>query len=149
MKAQSLDAFQVIADPSRRQMLILLSKNSMTINTLAENFLQPTYDKQFHNGDLASHVIVAIMQRGANPKIPALEEIAATAAAIENILLGATGAGVASFWSTGGMTHKLPMKDFLQLKEEDVVMGIIYFGYSDEKSEGKRATSMEEKTKWY
>ena len=32
------DAFQVIADPSRRQILQLLSKNSLTINTLAENF---------------------------------------------------------------------------------------------------------------
>lgn len=38
MKEQTLDAFQVIADPSRRQMLMMLSKNSMTINTIAENF---------------------------------------------------------------------------------------------------------------
>jgi DNA-binding transcriptional ArsR family regulator len=38
MTAQTYDAFQVIADPSRRQMLQLLSKDSMTINALAENF---------------------------------------------------------------------------------------------------------------
>lgn len=38
MTAQNLDVFQVIADPSRRQMLHLLSKDSMTINALAENF---------------------------------------------------------------------------------------------------------------
>jgi DNA-binding transcriptional ArsR family regulator len=38
MSAQILDAFQVIADPSRRQMMQLLSKDSMTINALAENF---------------------------------------------------------------------------------------------------------------
>lgn len=38
MTAQTLDAFQVIADPSRRQMMQLLSKNTMTINALAENF---------------------------------------------------------------------------------------------------------------
>ena len=38
MKTQTLDAFQVIADPSRRQMLMMLSKDSMTINSLAENF---------------------------------------------------------------------------------------------------------------
>src|SRR3982751_860155 len=38
MKAQTLDAFQVIADPSRRKMLMMLSKDSMTINSLAENF---------------------------------------------------------------------------------------------------------------
>jgi DNA-binding transcriptional ArsR family regulator len=38
MRAQTLDAFQVIADPSRRQMLRMLSKDSMTINAMAENF---------------------------------------------------------------------------------------------------------------
>lgn len=38
MATQILDAFQVIADPSRRHMLQLLSKNSLTINSLAGNF---------------------------------------------------------------------------------------------------------------
>ncbi len=38
MQTQTLDAFQVIADPSRRHMLQLLSKESLTINALAENF---------------------------------------------------------------------------------------------------------------
>jgi DNA-binding transcriptional ArsR family regulator len=38
MAQPTLDAFQVIADPSRRQILMLLSKNSLTINSLAENF---------------------------------------------------------------------------------------------------------------
>lgn len=38
MQTQTPDAFQVIADPSRRQMLFMLSKDSMTINSLAENF---------------------------------------------------------------------------------------------------------------
>jgi|SRR5689334_13492958 len=38
MAQPTLDAFQVIADPGRRQMLLLLSKNSLTINNLAENF---------------------------------------------------------------------------------------------------------------
>ena len=38
MQTQTLDPFQVIADPSRRHMLQLLSKESLTINALAENF---------------------------------------------------------------------------------------------------------------
>jgi DNA-binding transcriptional ArsR family regulator len=38
MSTQTFDAFQVIADSSRRQMLMMLSKNSMTINSIAENF---------------------------------------------------------------------------------------------------------------
>src|SRR5277367_3380124 len=38
MATQTLDAFQVIADPSRRHMLHMLSEERMTINALAENF---------------------------------------------------------------------------------------------------------------
>jgi len=38
MATPMLDAFQVIGDPSRRKMLMLLSEDSLTINSLAENF---------------------------------------------------------------------------------------------------------------
>ena len=38
MAQSTLDVFQVIADPSRREMLMLLSKDSLTINSLADNF---------------------------------------------------------------------------------------------------------------
>ncbi len=38
MKQQNFDVFQVVADPSRRQILRLLSKDSLTINALAEQF---------------------------------------------------------------------------------------------------------------
>ncbi len=117
-------------------------------HTPKEKFEQANYDKQMHNGDRASHLIVAIMQRGNSPKIPAVEEIAATAIAIQNILLGATAAGIASFWSTGGMTHHPAMKDLLQLNDEDIVMSLLYLGYTDEQMEGKRQTEIEEKVTW-
>ncbi|MGA9639338.1 ArsR/SmtB family transcription factor [Flavobacterium sp.] len=38
MSIPTLDAFQVIADPSRRQILGMLTKNTYNINALAENF---------------------------------------------------------------------------------------------------------------
>ena len=38
MAQSTLDAFQVVGDPSRRKMLMLLSKDSLTINNLADNF---------------------------------------------------------------------------------------------------------------
>ena len=38
MTMPTLDAFQVIGDPSRRKMLMLLSEDSLTINSLADNF---------------------------------------------------------------------------------------------------------------
>ena len=38
MPTPALDVFQVVADPNRREMLQLLTKDSMNINALAENF---------------------------------------------------------------------------------------------------------------
>jgi len=38
MAQSTLDAFQVIGDPSRRKMLMLLSEDSLTINSLATHF---------------------------------------------------------------------------------------------------------------
>jgi DNA-binding transcriptional ArsR family regulator len=38
MVTPTFDAFQAIADPSRRQILMLLSRDTLTINSLAENF---------------------------------------------------------------------------------------------------------------
>jgi DNA-binding transcriptional ArsR family regulator len=38
MTTPKLDVFQVIGDPSRRKMLMLLHEDSMTISSLADNF---------------------------------------------------------------------------------------------------------------
>lgn len=38
MAIPTLDTFQVIGDPSRRKMLMLLSADSLTISSLADNF---------------------------------------------------------------------------------------------------------------
>ena len=38
MTQPRLDAFQVVGDPSRRKMLMLLSRKSLSINNLAHNF---------------------------------------------------------------------------------------------------------------
>ena len=38
MAQPTFDAFQVIGDPSRRKMLMLLSTDSLTINSLADHF---------------------------------------------------------------------------------------------------------------
>ncbi|SIR15149.1 nitroreductase family protein [Pontibacter lucknowensis] len=118
-------------------------------HTEQEKYLQEKYDKLLYMGDKVSHVIVAYMQRGNLPKIPALEEIAATSCAIQNLLLGATALGIASYWGSGGMAYRPPMKELLQLREEDVVLGILYLGYSDTPATvGKRIVPLEEKVVW-
>lgn len=111
-------------------------------------FTPAKYEKQLHNGDKASHLIVVYMKRGSNPNITALEEICATAAAVENILLGAEALGIAVLWSTGGMLLQPVMNEFFGLGSEDVVLGMLYMGYTDEPVKPGRRGPAEEKTSW-
>lgn len=117
-------------------------------DTPPEKFTTAKYEKQQHNGDKASHLILAVMKRGSNPNITVLEEICATAAAVENILLGAEALGIAVLWSTGGMVMQPAMKDLLALGQEDVVLGILYMGYTDEPAKPGKRGPVEEKIQW-
>src|SRR5579872_4698107 len=100
--------------------------------TTPEKFTPAKYEKQLHNGDLASHIILVYMKRGSNPNITAQEEVCATAAAVENILLGAETMGLAILWSTGGTVLQPAMHDWLGLGPEDRVLGLLYLGRTDE-----------------
>lgn len=117
-------------------------------NTSQDDFNQTIYNNLAQQGDKASHVIIAVMHRGDLPKIPVFEELAATACAIQNLLLGATALNLASYWGTGGMILKPAMKELLQLREEDEVMGVLYLGYADDYPEGVRRVPLSDKVKW-
>jgi nitroreductase len=117
-------------------------------STSGREFQQEKYNKILGNGNNVSHIIVSAMKRDAEKRIPETEEICSTAAAIENILIGAAAMGIAGYWSTGGMAHKDEFKKFLGLSDDDLVIGIIYLGYSDHIHQGKRIIPLEEKIKW-
>ncbi len=110
---------------------------------------ETTYTKLLHNTDLASHLVIAVMKRGENPKIPQLEEVAAASAAIQNLLLGAQALGISTLWSTGGLTHSHILKEHLQLGADDIVMGLIFLGYTDEPvKDGIRNSQFADKVQW-
>lgn len=117
--------------------------------TPAAQFILGNYEKLKTQGDLASHVIAVVMRRGANPKIPEIEEVAATACAVENLWLAASAQNIAVYWGSGGMTYTPAMQDYLELRDEDKVMGFLYLGYTDEGPRtGRRVKPLDEKVKW-
>ncbi len=100
-------------------------------------------------GDLVSHIVPVYMKRTVPNNIPAVEEIAAVAAAVQNLLLGASTLGIAALWSTGGMAHQPAMKEYLGLEQDDVVMGILFLGYTDIVLPSKpRKIALENKVLW-
>jgi nitroreductase len=119
-------------------------------NTDPDVFLEKKYDKLLHRADKASHVIVVYLKRTDKKNIPLNEEISAVACAVQNMLLVATSHNVASYWGTGGMCYDPSMKEAFKLEEEDLMMGFIFLGktQNDDLAEGKRNSSIGDKTIW-
>ena len=90
------------------------------------------------NGKAAPYVNISIKETGKGT----------TSSAIQNVLLGATALGIATYWGSGGMAQHQAMKTLHDLKEEDFIMGILYFGYTDKQPRLVRNIPMNEKIKW-
>jgi nitroreductase len=139
----------IVIGPERVKAFALRHANLYEQHTDPASFTPEKFNKLVSLGENVSHIIIAWMKRVPTKKIPVIEEISATAAAIQNLLLSATSNGIVSFWSTSGLTHHQAMKDEFKLGEEDLVLGIIYLGYSDEPfKEGNRMIPLSEKIEW-
>jgi nitroreductase len=139
----------IVIGPERVKAFARRHANLYEQHTDPTSFTPEKFNKLVSLGENVSHIIIAWMKRVPTKKIPVIEEISATAAAVENLLLSATSKGIVSFWSTSGLTHHQAMKDEFKLGEEDLVLGIIYLGYSDEPfKEGNRMIPLSEKIEW-
>ena len=96
-----------------------------------------------------SHLVVITMQRGDNPKIPAEEELMATACAVQNIWLAASAFGIAGYWNSGGLKLEEFLKDDFGLRPDDRILGFMYFGNTSSPwPSGKRMSDIKAKTTW-
>ncbi|MDX2249727.1 MAG: nitroreductase [Bacteroidia bacterium] len=117
--------------------------------TPEENFNSIKYEKLRNNPLKCSHIIAICLRAGTNPKIPEIEEIAAVAAAVQNIHLTATALGLGGYWSSGGMTYREEMKTLLGLSPTDRCLGFFYLGVpTGEWPEGFRKSTWQEKVEW-
>lgn len=72
-------------------------------------------------------IVAAILQPN-HPKIPEFEQIAAAAAATQNLLVAAHAMGFASKWASGKPVFSAGVKRGLGLAEKDQVMAVLYIG---------------------
>ncbi|HWW38737.1 nitroreductase [Pedobacter sp.] len=114
-------------------------------NTPAASFLQKKYDSVTEKVRQSSCVIVINAQL--NPdKLPAWEEIAALACAVQNMALTAEALNVGAYWSSPEMISDLG--DFLQLGENEKCFGLFYMGYHNEEARPAKRTPIENKVRW-
>lgn len=73
-------------------------------------------------------VVAAALLEPKHPKIPEIEQIAAAAAAIQNLLLAAHAMGFVAKWATGRPAYSAGVRRGLGLRPEDRILGILYLG---------------------
>jgi len=97
---------------------------------------------------LRAPVLIAVAAKNSdNPKVVPIEDVEATAAAVENLLLSAHDQGLAAMWRTGDAAYDAHVKEFLGLRPEDHLLGFIYVGYPDA-TPAPRRRSAEGKVEW-
>lgn len=81
---------------------------------------------------LRAPVLIAVAAEPATgPKVVESEEIAAVAAAAQNMLLAAHALGLAAIWRTGDPCYSDAVREHLGLRQGAHVLGFIYLGYPD------------------
>jgi len=78
---------------------------------------------------MSSHVIAIGMKRNKENFLPEIEEIIATASAVENIYLTVAAYELGGYLSTGGITYIEEAKSYFDLKADDKLIGFFYIGY--------------------
>ncbi len=73
-------------------------------------------------------LIVAAATPRPTGKVPAVEQVAATAAAVQNMLIAAHAMGYGGFWRTGPVAYDPDFIKALGLAESDQIVGFIYVG---------------------
>jgi nitroreductase len=77
---------------------------------------------------LRAPVLVIVSARTDDDPVVAVEDFAATAAAVQNLLLAATARGYAAMWRTGDMAYHPKIKEFLGLDVRERIVAVVYLG---------------------
>lgn len=64
-----------------------------------------------------------------SPEIPEIEEVAATSAAVQNMLLAAEALGLAAMWRSGWICFEPEIREHFGLADRARMLGFVYVGY--------------------
>jgi nitroreductase len=108
--------------------------------THADKFSESKFQKTLDFKKTVSHAIAIVLHRSDDDNTIFVEDVCATAAAVQNMYLSLHQfEQVGAYWSTGLGTYSKDMHDFLQLENEDMLMGFFVMGCVDVKrTQGNR-----------
>jgi nitroreductase len=98
---------------------------------------------------LRSPLIIAVgVDKPTESKVIELENICATAAACQNILLAAHASGLGAKWRTGDASRDPLVKNFLGFSKDQYLIAFLYIGYPEMQMEPYKRVGFEDRTTW-
>lgn len=94
----------------------------------------------------AGAIIAICVHRSPEALIPAWEETAAVACAVQNLWLSCTAIGLGAYWSTPGIIKNL--HDFLGLHEHEECIGLFYMGWSGNPGTERTRNPLDQVRRW-
>ena len=139
--------FTVFCDEGLERLADFQSELYKEVN--GENYSETTYEKLRAKPLMCSHIIAIGVLRDPEKRVPEIEEICATACAVQNMLLTASAYRIGAYWSTGGVTYYEGTEELFDAEGDILLLGFVYIGNVREGfwPEGKRE-SMEDKVSW-
>jgi nitroreductase len=114
LEGQARERFAAAAAEAKRRRTPALTESQVTADR----------DKTLRSPTL---IVVGCAVRE-HPKVPEIEQVAATAAAAENLFLAAHGLGYGVMWKTGAAAYDPDVKAALGLEPGDHIVGIMHVG---------------------
>ncbi len=98
---------------------------------------------------LRAPVVIAVgVEKPSEEKVSEIENIAAVAAACQNILLAAQAEGLAVMWRTGEWARDPKVKEYLGFAADQHLLAYLYIGYPEFTAEAQPRPSFEDRTVW-
>lgn len=136
--------FHVFADAGRRRLADAFAAAAVSLGRDVER----SRSKAF-----ASPIVVAVscVPQSANPKVRVEEELLATAASIQNLLLALASVGIGAIWTTGDLVDSAEMRRAVGLDPDrcSKVIGLIYVGFPDPARALPRRQAKREPATWF
>jgi len=98
---------------------------------------------------LRAPVLIAVgVDKPAEEKVKEIENVAAVAAACQNLLLAAEAEGLAVKWRTGEWARDAKVKEFLGFSADQHLIAFLYIGYAEFTTGYEPRPSFEDRTMW-
>lgn len=101
------------------------------------------------NKPLRAPVVIAVAAvPSQEPKVVEVEELAAVAAGVQNMLLAAEAVGLGAMWRTGKPAYDPAVKEFLGFPAHAHIVAFVYLGYPDLPPQRARPRSAAHQVRW-